>query len=250
VIVFDGLDEAERILSSPLPEPLPHGLYVIVSGRAARDTEPPYLIVWGPPVGRLHVDELNAPAIADWMRRAGSGELREFAHDGLMVAEVVERTEGLPLYASYLIEELLQTIKMRGDLRAVIEMTPRGFTRYIRDQLFRLATLDEIRQRRDLQQLFAILSVSRGHQTFSDILQLTGATEWDLYGLPWQVSRWFSIENQSGVPTYAFGHPLVAQEFRAALGSQAELALQNVTDFCSRWRQHHNPCLGGLVGSG
>jgi len=241
VIVLDGLDEAERSFSPPFPTPLPDGVYVVVSARADEGDEPEYLRGWTEGAGRIHLDRLPRVAIAEWLRRTGEGELALFADDAAFVAQVDETTEGFPLYLRYLTEELAQAAKGGGDARVLLDQTPRGFGAYVRQQLKQLAQVEEVHRQREVQELFALLSVARGALSAADVEALTELTVWDLPALPWQVTRWFTMREKEDTTTYAFAHSLLADEFERALGRQAQKAKERLLDYCARWQEHRSP---------
>jgi hypothetical protein len=87
-----------------------------------------------------------------------------------------------------------------------------------------------------VRELFALLSVALGALSEDDIEELTELNAWDLADLPWQATRWFSI--QTGC--YSFAHPLLAQEFKGALGRQADLAEAKLIDYCAKWQDNHS----------
>jgi len=130
VFLLDGLDEADDIFYSPFPDPLPDGVYVIVSCRAAKDETPPYLAHWvSENTPRICLDRLPRRAVAEWLRRAGEGALHRYAEtdETEFVKEVDAKTEGYPLYLDYLVDELVQLAQRGEDVRAALNDTPPGF---------------------------------------------------------------------------------------------------------------------------
>ncbi len=242
IIVLDGLDEAEHVFSPPFPVPLPEGVFVVVSARADEGEEPDYLRSWMDVAKRLHLTRLPRIAIADYLRRAGDGELAAFAEDEGFIAQVDETTEGFPLYLRFLIDEMIQAAKAGQDVQAVLTRSPRGFGAYVREQLRLLAQVEEVQQKREVQELFALLSVALGALSEDDVQALTGLTVFDLRALPWQATRWFTIQTRPPAQTlYAFAHALLADEFERALGRQAQDARNKLMDYCSRWQEHRSP---------
>jgi tetratricopeptide (TPR) repeat protein len=234
VIVLDGLDEAERPFSPPFPTPLPENVFVIASGRAEEGEEPEYLRGWIDSTESIRLNRLCRGAIADWIRQAGEGELAAFAEDTHFVAQLEEITQGFPLYLGYLTEELIQAQHGGEDVQVVLTLSPKGFGAYVQEQFQWLAQVEEIRRHREVQELFALLSVALGVLSEDDIQELTALNEWDLAALPWQATRWFSI--QTGF--YSFAHPLLAQEFQRVLGRQASSAKDKLIRYCSCWQEH------------
>ncbi len=157
-----------------------------------------------------------------------------FAEDAYFVAQLDEITQGFPLYLRYLIEELIQAQQKGEDVQVVLTRSPKGFGAYVQEQFQRLAQVEEIRRHREVRELFALLSVALGALSEDDIQELTDLNEWDLAALPWQATRWFSI--QTGF--YSFAHPLLAQEFQGVLKRQASSAMDKLIRYCSRWQEH------------
>jgi hypothetical protein len=236
VIVLDSLDEAERPFSPPFPTPLPKNVFVIASARAEKGEEPKYLEHWTDNSQPLYLDCLDCRAIADWLRQAGEGELAAFAEDTHFVAQLDEITQGFPLYLSYLTDELSHAAKQGQDVREVLAQTPKGFERYVEQQLRRLDELDLPDER---WQFFALLAVAKGALEKEDVKTLTGMRDRQLRQLRlcWQVTRWMRITEGK---LYAFAHPLLATTFAAQLGDDAEDALQALIEYCTRWQEHQS----------
>jgi predicted negative regulator of RcsB-dependent stress response len=236
VIVLDALDEAEPPFRQFLPL-LPENVFLIASARLARaeeGQEPEYLRGWTDNALPIYLDRLPKPpdpAIAHWIRQAGEGELAAFAEDTHFVAQLDKITEGFPLYLRYLTGELIQAQQKGEDMQVVLTRSPKGFGAYVQEQFQRLAQVEEIRR---VQELFALLSVALGALSGDDIQELTDLNEWDLAALPWQATRWFSI--QTGF--YSFAHPLLAQEFQGVLKRQASSAKEKLIKYCSCWQEN------------
>ena len=228
IIVIDGLDEAENTFSPPFPNPLPENVYVIASARAEEGDEHKYLEYWIDNSQPLNLKPLSSEAIAQWLRN--TDKLAAFAEDTHFVAQLDEITQGFPLYLSYLTDELSRAAKREEDVREVLEQTPKGFERYVEQQLRRLDELDLPDER---WQFFALLAVAKGVLEKEDIKALTGMRDRNLRQLhqSWQVTRWMRISEGK---LYAFAHPLLATTFAAQLGDDAEDALQDLIDYCAR----------------
>ncbi|WP_445310735.1 SMEK domain-containing protein, partial [Microcoleus vaginatus] len=240
VIVIDALDEIDAAampFSLPFLTPLPQNVFVIVSARAEPEEEPKYLENWTEKSQNLHLKYLPREAIADWLRETGDGELAVFAEDTNFVTQLDEITQGFPLYLSYLIDELSHAVKQGIDLHSILARTPKGFSLYVKQQFQQLANVAQIRQQPEVKELFALLSVALGVLSEDDIKELTNLDEWGLPALPWQATRWFSV--QKGF--YSFAHPLLAQEFQSLLGRQAQQARDKLIEYCARWQERSIP---------
>jgi len=179
---------------------------------------------------------LNLDDLKEWLRSWGDGELAEFAKDEDFVRMLFEKTEGMPLYARYLLDELVELKKRGGDVRAVLERKPKGLREYVREQVRELASL--VKNEVGVRKMLALLSVAKGAMRGGEIEELTGLSVWDLDGLPVAVTRWFSVGKEGEERTYAFAHPLLAEEFKAVLGKEAEEAERELVGWCMGWKGH------------
>ena len=236
IIIFDGLDEADRPVKGVFLDDLPENVFILASVRAAADELPDYLPQWAKQGHRLHLKSLPVGAIADWVKQAGKGELVGYATDDKFIQELHRTTEGFPLYLRFLLDELIHSLGQGQDITSIVQLSPRGFEEYVRQQFRLLAHEDCIKQQAELQKLFALLCVALGGLFRNEIQDLTGLTEWDFPTLPWQVTRWFSIQND----TYSFTHPRLAQEFQKCLDTQAKKALKKLLDYCANWQQNRS----------
>jgi tetratricopeptide (TPR) repeat protein len=241
LIVLDGLDEADETLHPPLRKPLPAGVFVVVSGRWDGAGNPPdYLQHWLEIADEIiPIDAMSASEIAQWLQQAGDGELRAYADDDAFVQQILEKTDGLPLFLDFLLDDLLQAAKQSQNVRQVLHQTPTGFSNYVRQQFRQLAA--SVGQLPAVRTLFGILSVSKGALREDEIAKLTGLSGWDLAALPSQATRWWRIGGEDGKRTYSFAHPLLAVEFAKVLGSEAEGARQSLLAWCAEWQTHKSP---------
>ncbi len=234
VIALDGLDEAERPFSPPFPTPLPENVFVIASARAEEGEKPEYLRDWIDSAESIRLNRLCRGAIANWLRQTGEGELAAFAEDTQFIAQLDEITQGFPLYLRYLTEVLIQAQQRGEDVWTVLTRSPKKFGDYVQKQFEQLAQVEEIQQKQQVQELFALLSVALGALSKDDVRELTGLTSWNLAALPWQATRWFSIQ----ADFYSFAHPLLAKEFQGALGHEASSAKKELIKYCSYWQEN------------
>ena len=241
VILLDGLDEAERLFPRLLPSPLPKGVFLVVSARAGEEETPPYLRDWVEGAKRITLSRLPRAAVQDYLQRVGNGGLAPLTSDTSLVSQVEDKTEGLPLYLRFLAEDMIAAQSKGRDVGEVVAQSPSGFKDYVQKQVDELAQVSEMGQQQ-VQNLFALLSVARGPLSQDDILSLTGLTVFSLRALPYQVTRWFTSErSNSSASLYSFAHPLLAMEFEAALGAQADQARSELLDYCAHWQDQSRP---------
>ncbi|NEQ69613.1 MAG: ATP-binding protein, partial [Symploca sp. SIO2D2] len=230
VIVLDGLDEADKTFE-PFFTELPAGVFVIAAARAEKGEEPKYLRNWTYNAQRLYLKRLSRKAISKWLEQIQ--ELVVYSQNEDFVKRLDKITDGFPLYLRFLLDDLRQAAIKGQDLQAIVKNSPGGFKTYVKKQFQELAQVDEIKRQRKVQELFALLSVALGTLSKNDIENLTGLSAWDLADLPWQTTRWFSIQTN----IYSFAHPLLAQEFRGVLGRQASLAEEKLLSYCAKWQE-------------
>jgi hypothetical protein len=247
VIVLDGLDDAEGEVKPFIPDKIPEGLFVVVSGRWDGEGElPNYLKEWAKFTELIPLKALSEEELREWLRAAGEGELAQFAENDDFVRMLREKTDGLPLFVRYLMDDLLQAVKEGKSPEQVLERTPSGFSEYVREQFGQLAKL--VRNEKGVRDLFALLTVAKGALRQDEVEELTGLSVWDLEDLPHQVTRWFSIGKTRSpadmptaeMPTYSFAHPLLAEEFRKHLGKEARQMEERLLKWCENWREHRS----------
>lgn len=142
VVVMDGLEEAEEVFSPPVSIPLPERVFFVVSGRWDGQGEPPeYLKRWLEFTERIPLHALTKEDISEWLK--GEEGLEEFAEDGEFVRALCQKSGGFPLFLYFLLEDLKQVAKKRGNVREALERTPKGFQDYIREQFSPLQALSE-----------------------------------------------------------------------------------------------------------
>ncbi|MCS3920907.1 hypothetical protein Q2T83_10975 [Fervidibacter sacchari] len=248
VIVLDGLDDAEGEVLPFIPAKLPKGLFVVISGRWDGEGElPPYLKEWAKFTEFIPLKALSEDEIREWLRKAGEGELARFAENDDFVRMLREKTEGFPLFVRYLMDELLGAVREGKSPEQILERTPSGFSEYVREQFRQLLQL--VRNEKGVRNLLALLTVAKGALYKGEVEKLTGLYAGDLEVLPHQVTRWFSIGRahpSANLPpdkmeTYAFAHPLLAEEFRKHLGREAEEMEEKLLEWCEGWREHPSP---------
>ena len=185
----------------------------------------------------LHLTRLPRVAIADYLRRAGEGELAKFAVDGRFVAEIDHKTEGFPLYLRYMTEELVQEKKKGQDVLVKLAEIPKGFKEYVSKQLKDMYKLDLSEQ---TWNFFALLAVAKGVLHHKEIKAMTGMRDHDLWQMReiWQVTRWLSITGEEENSTYAFTHHLLGETFKGALSDDAEAAEEKLLVYCADWEKH------------
>jgi hypothetical protein len=236
VIVLDGLDEAQETFEPFLSSPLPDGVFIIASARAEQQEKPKYLQGWTTNAQRLHLKRLPREAISDWVASVDS-RLARYAQDNNFIEKLDEVTAGFPLYLSYLLGDLKQAVDKENDVQVLLRNTSPNFTEYVKRQFDELADVEGIQQSEKVQGLFTLLSVALGLLSKDDIQKLVGINSFGLSALPWQATRWFSRYND----LYGFAHPLLAREFRSAIGDEASIQERKLINYCANWKENNSP---------
>ncbi|MCS7224686.1 MAG: tetratricopeptide repeat protein, partial [Armatimonadetes bacterium] len=249
VIVLDGLDEAEPVLEHPpLPDPLPRGLFFVVSGRwDGTGPLPKYFEGWARFTEYIPLKALSLDELKEWLVQKDDGVLSQYAEDEEFVQELRHKTDGLPLFVTYLLDDLVNAAKQNRDVREVLRRTPAGLQGYINGEFEQMARV--VKNEPGVRKMFALLTVAKGAMQEREIGELTGLSSWDFADLPIKVTRWFSIGEERSVSTeeeysertYIFAHPLLAEEFRRVLGREAQEAEIQLLNWCGKWREHKSP---------
>ncbi|MGD8856459.1 MAG: trypsin-like peptidase domain-containing protein [Chloroflexota bacterium] len=245
IIVLDGLDEADQSFQLPLPQGrVPNGVFLVVSARSEKlskeDQPPDYLEGWTTGADNIHLLGLSRPAMALWLDRAGDGALRPWLKDGVdskLVRKFETASDGLPLLAGFLVEDMLAAVKDGGDPVGVLDDTSKGLDAYVANQV---RVLDRSKVGHKAYSLLALLSVAPGSLSKAEVKTLAGLRDRQLRSLRTSraVARWLK---SSADEMYAFSHPLLAEAFRAALEDDAEDALDRLLSWCDSWADHRQP---------
>ncbi len=243
VILIDALDEADVAFRPPFPSRLPEGVFLIASIRSAGAEVPVNASSWAQGAQHVHLNHLDAAAIGAWIHNSGLLEHWEepLSQEDLvqLQQQIYEKTLGFPLYLHYLLDDLKQTSLSYDALKPVLGDMPVGFEAYVRDQFRALAQHEAVRQK-EWRDLFALLVSALGPLDETDIAQLTPLSAWDLHALPWELERWFNIQQQEERRLFSFAHPLLAQVFRKIVGPQATEAARHLLAYCRRWNEHQS----------
>jgi hypothetical protein len=233
ILAIDGLDEAEARFEPP-PGRLPPGVFIVAS---ARDNPQEFTYPWIEIGTQLPLSALEPAAVAEWMRTAGSGELKSYAERPDFVDRVLAKTDGLTLYLEYAIDDMAAAEREGRTATEVLEQIPASFEAYVRRQLGRLANDPEALRDHKFQDLFAMLAVAAGPLPEDAIEKLTGIGAIELQRLPWRIARWLRmVVLPERLVAYAFSHPLLAAQFASVLGDQARRGHDRLIEFCRGWR--------------
>jgi len=242
VVVLDGLDEADGFFLPPFPTPLPQNVFVIASVRASKGEQPEGLSGWTNDVEPIHLDPLPRCAIGNWLQETGKGELVTLAQDETFVTQVCDRTEGIPLFLKYLIDELLEVAQQGEEsaIRKTLAATPKGFPEYIRQQYQALNRSEDWRSRPDMRKIFYFLTIAKGELSSYDLVELMGESP---VGLPWQVSRWFKIRQLEDCFVFSFAHSTLAEQFAVLPDIQANTkkSQKELIKYCAQWDKYQSP---------
>jgi hypothetical protein len=190
IVVLDALDEAAEPIE-PWSTNIGRGVYLLVTCRAEVDETPAVLRTWqrrfekDPTLALEHtLSALDAAAIAAWLTAAANREIE--ATDPLVI-RVLGASEGVPLFAAFLIPHLIEKLGA-----GAVDPLPENFTEYASGQLddlrSRISTFTGRWSWQYVRNLFALLAVAKGPLPPILIEKLSnGAT---LDELDQRVERW------------------------------------------------------------
>lgn len=223
VVVLDGLDEAAEPID-PLVMALGRGVFVVVSFRAERDEEPDHSReprvprLWraqareaSTPIVDWRLEPLEVSAISEWLACATG---RSFTPTDSMVSRAMKASEGIPLFAEYLIPDAIEALT--SGARDPFPLTFRDYAfrqlEYLGDQLVLQRT--SCWSWSEVLELFAILSVAKEPLTTETIRNLIGQHLLD--GLDPRAERWLSHHVGAG-SAISLAHPRLASVFAEVL---------------------------------
>ena len=219
VVILDALDEAAEPID-PWATKIGRGVYILVTCRAEADETPAVLRTWhkrckedGTLAPEIALSPLDAAAIAAWLSAAVE---QDFAATDPLVTRARTASEGIPLFAAFLIPDAIQ--EMRAGTK---DPFPPSFASYARQRLEELRALyarphGGAWSWTKVLNLFALLTVAKAplppmwiHRLFGDG-KFGGPT---LDELDQRVDRWLWRRAQ-GV---SFAHPRLASVFASVL---------------------------------
>lgn len=240
IIVIDGLDEADIPIKAFSEAAVQKNVFIICSLRTNETHEIPiHFNTWKENSYILSLQALKQEDLKDWIQqipKAFSG-----ININLLAKLCFEKTNGYPLYLKFLFDDLRNTTFTVEQIKKRVSDAPLGFEAYVKEQFTLLARQGEIQSRKDLQALFAMLSVSVGPLEDQDLVNMLGLSSWDLNALPWSIERWLNIQSNSNHTTFIFAHPLLASVFANLLGREAKEAELKLLSYCALWKQHKSP---------
>ena len=237
VIVIDAWDECE---SRPDPNWLldiqqgapPAGVTVVASMRSGLVAQTTHLDKWLRTGEESPLAELGRDAIKQWLSHAGNGKLSALAQDDTLVETVYQRSGGLALYLSFLMEDLVTA----ADPSAAVDEAPRGLGEYAKRELDRLKPSVPASDRQLASALFGTLAIARGPVSVSEVAAVHGLnTSFGGIEIPIPIRRWLSSAQSGDEMVYTFTHPRLGDEFAAVMGADAEACRNTLLAWC---REH------------
>lgn len=242
LVVLDGLDEAASLLE-PFVEPdLPSHVRVIVSARADPGAWPDYLMGWQNcaadsfAVGRLDLEPMSEAEVLLWLEDH-VGHLND-AEMTALAAQLRAATDGLPLYLSYVLEDLaaqLTGARKREERLAIIGRMPAPFSNYLSAEMARppRTRLGEPRWTAGHRRLFALLSLLKGPMRANEIADvLSGVDESRIDGLAHRFTRWLTISGEGASALVSLAHSRLAAAFAVVLAAERDDVKPRLIDWC------------------
>ncbi len=217
IVLIDALDEAAELIE-PWSAGLGRGVYLLATMRAEPNDEPRVLRLWreravesGTLVADHTLGPLDTAAIASWLTVALG---RDVAEDDPFVDRATKASEGVPLFASYLIPDAIEALRANAG-----DPFPSSFTEYARQHLTDLQ--DRLAQTSTgrwswghVLDLFGLLSVAKAPLSPMALQQLLEARRLD--ELDQRVERWLWRRAETGGDV-SFAHPRLKAVFGAVL---------------------------------
>ena len=249
VLFLDGIDESnsDRLFQF-LPDRLGNGVHVVVSCRATDLEVPKALKGWLTPR-----PDIESRRIV--LEPMGMGDIKWWLEDfvghiddetAAKVAAKLERSsDGIPLFLSYLIEEVHTKLAKGtsvGALLAEVGDLPEPFDEYVRIQL---ETLDgEVEWSSGAQFVLALLTLTKSSISLQDIKRIItlarqageDVSNINLDALDHRVARWMILQRDERTTKLQFVHPRLAEVFSRVLDYRTEVARSCLIDLCKQWQ--------------
>lgn len=239
VIVVDAIDEAENLFSPLGIYAWPNDVHFIVTGRSSSAELPGYLAEWGEVSIQISLDLLSKDDLVDWLNRANPAFANSIVKQENVINEIYEKTQGFPLYISFLVDELSRSLESAQIVEDILATIPRGFKAYVLQQI---EFFDKFDLKPQAWKLLSLLSITKIPISKDELKSnaLLGLSDRELRQIrqTWQLSRWFNIVEIDGETFLSFAHPLLADTFSELLSDEAKTAKEIIFDYCTNWRTH------------
>ena len=241
LIVVDAVDEADNIFSPLNIHSWPENVFFIATSRSYQNELPDFLIEWGNVAHHVKLDTLSKDDLLQWVSKVEALNTNSFIDLPEIINKIYSRTQGFPLYISFLIDELSRHHQQQQEqrIKEVLATIPQGFKEYVIQQI---KAFDNLDLKPQIWKLLSLLSVARKPLTQEDLKSsiLLGLQDRDLREIQynWHLSRWLNIFESDGVTFYSFSHHLLAEAFSEFLGDDAKNAENVLFDYCSQWQNH------------
>ncbi|MER7693209.1 helix-turn-helix domain-containing protein [Streptomyces sp. NPDC097610] len=222
VVVLDAVDELDPPdqLRTLLPRQLPHGLVLVLSGRAQGDRSCLSDIALSPADVGLHLllEGLDEAALVELLRMAG-GAARALAQDADFVAEIHRVSAGDPFYVRFLVEDAAVGLLTRDN----VDRTPTGLEGYLDQQL---EQLNRSAHRTEHVEILGFL-LEAGTLSAFDLYNLVPGLTWlNFDTILREIHRFLlvhrraapGVEARRGSEEYSFCHDRFRQYFRVRAG--------------------------------
>lgn len=208
LIFLDGLDECDEqkgflsVWTDALRE-LRSDVVVLTGIRADDEaSKPSWSHVWSP---HLPLPPLDRDGIQEWLNAAGEGRLSR--HTDEWAGQVFEASDGLPLLAQYLIEDLCS---MEAPNITRLTEFGRGLEAYVEGQVEALAQDPSAREFLDVLALLCLVRQPLECHEIEGVLAL-GSFQRTALGAPQSVTRWWNRIAQG--TRFSFTHARLGRAF-------------------------------------
>ena len=234
VIILDGLDEADSMMSPLFVARLPNHLRLVIALQGLANADPSWIAKWTTGATELPLTLLDRSAVQGWLIDAWSKQGRPSQISAASIDEVWTRTDGYPLFLHYLVPQL-QTQSDDQGILAALHKVPPAFHAYVGGELIRLAEVAD--RLGHLLEVVYLLAVSPGPMPKSLLDRAAGLAPLALFSLPFSLARWLDRVPIRGETHFSIAHALVAEQIRAFLGDDATRgARSRLLASCRNWQ--------------
>ena len=244
VAVLDSVDEASDRIAPFAGGELGQGCYLIVSARAESGEQPAMLKGWrelarkrGCPFEELVLEPLDRDGIEAWLSHEADDPTRV---NDTIVERVWQTSEGIPLFASFVVPDAAAWLRERSGTWVTHEM-PDSFVKYASGKLDELRELGSERSggwSALIVRLFALLAIAKGPIGGSNVDALVDDFVLGDSFIDSRVERWFTIRRAVRETFASFKHPRLANVFRQVLPEHVINGMQlRLVNHCrTTWR--------------
>jgi len=243
IVVLDGIDEA--LGWSPgkemFPRPLPDGVFVVFSARAAGGELISKLGFGQDEPDILEVERLDEAQLASFL--SAFPQLDRVVHDEAFIKALAEKSKGDPFYLHFLLQDI---VKPGVDPRECVKKQPEGLTEYLDSWWQELCDVGGTAPHLNedaLNDTVGYLAVADGSLRRSELVNVSSDDALNGVTIDRMLHylRRFLVGNDTG--GYSLCHDRFRDYIKVRMSSDEELEKyrKRLVAYCSKWREHKSP---------